>query len=114
MKFTPQMDSYVRQQLELEREPWWVATELARMAKVDQSVARSFVDTIAREVRPGLARSYLAAMIVGLLAVGLGVGLSLYLYLMGWITGWLWLAIPAGAAFASAGWYGWKRHRRRS
>ena len=110
--FTPQMDSYVRQQLELEREPWWIASELARMAQVNQSQARAFVDSRAEEVRPRVARGYLPALLAGIATLAVGLGFGVYWLAHGWILIFVWLLIPVGVALVTAGWFGWRRYRR--
>src|SRR5262245_15876956 len=105
--FTPQMEAYVRQQLRLEREPWWVASELARMAKIEQAVARAFVDERAAEVRPRIAWGYLPTFITGMAALLLGLTL-LYFGIMVFA----WLLIPVGVALTTSSGYAWRRLRR--
>ncbi|HEU4338976.1 MAG TPA: hypothetical protein VFS19_02820 [Planctomycetota bacterium] len=107
--FTPQMESYVRQQLALEKEPWWIATELARMANVEQSVARGYVDGLASEVRPRMAWGYIPMLLAGLVALATGLALLYFGILII-----AWLMIPIGVAVTTSSFYSWRRLRRSS
>ena len=107
--FTPQMESYVRQQLTLEKEPWWIATELARMAKVEQSVARGYVDGLASKVRPRVAWGYVPRLLAGLVALSAGLVLLYFGVLII-----AWLLIPIGVGVTTSSWYSWRRLRRAS
>lgn len=109
--FTAQMDSYVRQQLELEREPWWIAGELARMANMNQSQARAFVDSRAAEVRPRIAKGYLPTLLAGAITLAVGLGFGIYWIFQGMIVMPALLVIPVGVALVTTGWFNWRRHR---
>jgi len=110
--FTPQVDRYVRRQLELEKDPWWIAGELARLAAVDPATARSYVDSRAAEVRPPIAtHGYLPNLILGWAMLAVGLFILVYGFLNGRVLFPSLGLIFIGVYLSRKSRHGWRRHR---
>jgi hypothetical protein len=111
-KFTPQMAAFVRHQLERHREPWKIADQLARQAKVERAAAEAFVKEVTEEIRPKVAQKQRTHLIVGIILMALGTGITLWGLTRHVLIGWSLMLIGGGFIEAYWGWVRWRRASR--